>query len=117
MHTRRKILSMCKNLWRIKVSSIIRNNSFQYVNQSESLRIAFVNWRKRSQPSAKLRIVSANFNIWRKEDDPERISAIFCELKRIFAHHSDLNPTHDCELERSEGNGKRMHANHYEAGN
>ena len=37
---RQKILSMFKNLSRIKSSSIVRNISFQYVNQSESLRIA-----------------------------------------------------------------------------
>ena len=42
---RQKILSMFKNLRRIKSSSIIRNNLFQYVNQSESLRIAFAMWR------------------------------------------------------------------------
>ena len=34
---RLKISNMFKNNWRIKVSSIIRNNSFRYVNQPENI--------------------------------------------------------------------------------
>ena len=40
---RRNFLCMVKKMGRIKVSSIIRKHSFQYVNQSLSIRIAFVN--------------------------------------------------------------------------
>ena len=46
---RQKILSMTNKNF---VTMIIRNNSFQYVNQSESLRIAFAMWLYSSQPSA-----------------------------------------------------------------
>ena len=46
--------------------------------------------------------------------EQERISAIMCELKRIFAHRSELNQTHESELKRPETNGIRIYANNYE---
>ena len=37
--------NMLKRLWWITVLSVSRYISFQYVNQSESVHMAFVNWR------------------------------------------------------------------------
>ena len=38
-------------------------------------------------------------------------------FKHIFAHRSEFNPTHESESLRSEMNGIRVHAKHYEPGN
>ena len=48
--------------------------------------------------------------------EQEQISAIMCELQRIFAHCSELNQTHESELKRPETNGIRIYANNYEPG-
>ena len=60
---RQIILRMFKHLWRMKSSSIIRNNSFQYVNQSESLRICVRNVALEFAAISKLHIVSANLHM------------------------------------------------------
>ena len=48
--------------------------------------------------------------------EQERISAIMCELQRIFAHRCELNQTHESELKRPETNGIRIYTNNYEPG-
>ena len=42
--------------------------------------------------------------------EQERISAIVCELKRLFTNRSELNSS---KLKRAETNGLRLHANNY----
>ena len=48
--------------------------------------------------------------------EQERISAIMCELQRIFVHRSELNQTHESELKRPETNGIPIYANNNEPG-
>ena len=108
----RKILNMFEKLWQIKVSSIIRYNAFQYVYQS----YVFV---ERSSPC--VRNPSVSKFAYRDQlicisSEQERISAIMCELQRIFAHRSELNQTHLSELKRPETTGIRIYANNYEPG-